>query len=301
MPNKTLVTSNTELPAPKRPRKRAISSLESHTTETNVPKRTRRPSDTTAKRSDRPLDVLAEHIVAWQDGETDQPVSDHESDSGMDWKKPDVISDNVSIARGDRRLYEQARTQREARDYYNLDTRLASLVGKCPICYTRHTAGREVGVYHTIEDCKDESRALVVTGIARLRDVKFEKALCCESCSVPREMCQESRYLSSQFGRGCPYKGIVHEAVVAIMIVGPDAVVQKMYSWMRDEGVWTENAPSGGEQGQRVSDMMMEWFSKKASWRNYTASVLVQVFNQLNGWLEAFKQGKELEDWLRAD
>jgi hypothetical protein len=47
--------------------------------------------------------------------------------------------------------------------------------------------------------------------------------------------------------------------------------------------------------------MMLEWFSQRASWRYYTASILVQVFNQLDRWVEAFGKGIELEDWFRVD
>ena len=83
-----------------------------------------------------------------------------------------------------------------------------------------------------------------------------------------------------------------------MMVVGPDAVVDKMYAWMRSEGIWTENTALSEEEVQQVTQMMLEWFSRRASWRHYTASVLVQVFNQLDRWVEAFEKGVELEDWI---
>jgi hypothetical protein len=94
---------------------------------------------------------------------------------------------------------------------------------------------------------------------------------------------------------------IVREAVAAMMVVGPDIVVQKMYAWMRSEGIWTGNTALKEEEVQQVTQMMLEWFSRKSSWPHFTASVLVQVFNKLDRWLEAFEKGVELEDWFRID
>jgi hypothetical protein len=82
------------------------------------------------------------------------------------------------------------------------------------------------------------------------------------------------------------------------MVVGPDIVVKKMYAWMRSEGIWSANAVLGEEDVDQVTQLMLEWFSRKASWRHFTASVLVQVFNQLDRWVEAFGKGVELEDWV---
>jgi hypothetical protein len=85
------------------------------------------------------------------------------------------------------------------------------------------------------------------------------------------------------------------------MVVGPNAVVDKMYAWMRSEGIWTENTALSEEEAKQVTRMMLEWFSRKASWRHYTASVLVQVFNQLDRWVETFGKGVELEGRSRLD
>jgi hypothetical protein len=52
---------------------------------------------------------------------------------------------------------------------------------------------------------------------------------------------------------------------------------------------------------QQVTLMMLERFSRRASWRYFTASILVQVFNQLDRRVEAFRKGIELEDWFRVD
>ena len=52
------------------------------------------------------------------------------------------------------------------------------------------------------------------------------------------------------------------------------------------------------EEAQQVTQIMRKWVSRRASWRHYTASVLVQVFNQLDRWIEAFGKGLALEDWI---
>ena len=105
-------------------------------------------------------------------------------------------------------------------------------------------------------------------------------------------------YSGLQGREKCFYDGIVREAVAAMMVVGPDAVVDKMYAWMRNEEIWTENTALNEEEAQQMTHMKLEWFSRRASWRHYTASVLVQVFNQLDRWIEAFGKGLALEDWI---
>jgi hypothetical protein len=70
---------------------------------------------------------------------------------------------------------------------------------------------------------------------------------------------------------------------------------------MQSEGVWIGNTTLGEEDVQQVTMMMLEWFSQKASWRYITASFLVQVFTQLDQWVEAFGKGEELEDWVSSN
>ena len=73
-----------------------------------------------------------------------------------------------------------------------------------------------------------------------------------------------------------------------------------MYAWMRSEGVWSENVALSKEELQQVTQMMLEWFSRRASWCHFDASVLVQVFNQLDRWVEAFGKGMDLEEYVRT-
>ncbi|PVH75564.1 hypothetical protein DL98DRAFT_536476 [Cadophora sp. DSE1049] len=178
--------------------------------------------------------------------------------------------------------------------------RLLSWVGKCPICYSRKRAGYDVDTHHKLELCKDEKREVVATEIEKLQGIEFAEGVCCKLCAVPQETCEDSMYFSQEEEK-CLYDGVVREAVAAMMVVGPDAVVDKMYAWMRSEGIWAENTALSEEEAQQVTRMMLEWFSRKASWRHYTASVLVQVFNQLDRWVGAFGKGVELEDWFRLD
>jgi hypothetical protein len=110
-------------------------------------------------------------------------------------------------------------------------------VGKCAIYYTRKSIGRDVNIYYIIENCKDEKRDLVVTETARLRNVKFERGLCCKLCFVLQEMCYESRYLTKKGKQKCLHDGIVCKAVVAIIVVRLDVVVKKIYTWICSEGV----------------------------------------------------------------
>jgi hypothetical protein len=69
---------------------------------------------------------------------------------------------------------------------------------------------------------------------------------------------------------------------------------------MRSEGVSTQNERLGKDEIEQVTGIMLEWFSWRCSWRHFAASVLVQVFNQLSQWVEAFGKGEELEDWPRV-
>ena len=195
-----------------------------------------------------------------------------------------------------KRQTDMARNQREGRDWSDIDNRLLSWLGKCPICYIRRRLGHDVNVYHTLEACRDEQREVITLEIAQLQEIKFTVGECCQTCAVPQETCSDSVYSSIQGAKKCLYNGIVREAVAAILVIGPDIVVEKMYIWMRSEGIWSTSAVLSTKDVKQVTQMMLEWFSREASWRHYSASVLVQVFGQLDRWVKAFKKGLELED-----
>lgn len=174
------------------------------------------------------VDLWIDRIRAPKD-DCDVPNTSWITSSGDNTRTNKIADQLAAEAREDKRMYEQARNKREARDYYDLETRLISMVGKCTICYTRKRTEQEVDIYYTIENCKDEKRDQVVTEIVRLRNVKFERGLCCKSCVVPLELCNESRYPTKNGKEKCLYDGIVYEAVAAMMVVGPVIVLEKMY------------------------------------------------------------------------
>jgi hypothetical protein len=217
--------------------------------------------------------------------------------------KADEAADEAAYASRERKRKNQiSLIKREGRDEHDLEDRLGSWIEKCPVCYTRKGEDHEADVYHGLETCKDARRDLVAMEIAKLQEIKFVTGVCCSSCAVPRETCNDASWLYREDNEeACLYRGIVREAVAAMMVVGPDIVVQKMYAWMRSEGIWTGTTSLKEEEVQQVTQMMLEWFSRKSSYPHFTASVLVQVFNQLDRWLEAFKKGVELEDWFRID
>jgi hypothetical protein len=95
--------------------------------------------------------------------------------------------------------------------------------------------------------------------------------------------------------KACFYDGIVREAVAAKIVIGPDAVVDKLYAWMRNNGMWTQDMMLNEEDAPQMIHRKLEWFSQRAYWRHHTGSVLIQVFNQLDRWTEAFGKGLELE------
>jgi hypothetical protein len=169
---------------------------------------------------------------------------------------------------------------------------------ECPICHVRKMAGHDVNAAHKLQACMDENREIVSVEIAKLQEIKFAAGVSCQLCAVPQETCHDSMYFTRQGKERCLYSEIVREAVAAIMVVGPDAVVEKMYAWMRSEGVWSENEVLSKDELQEVTQMMLKWFSRRASWRDFDASVLVQVFNQLDRWVEAFGKGVDLEEYV---
>jgi len=65
-------------------------------------------------------------------------------------------------------------------------------------------------------------------------------------------MLQEMYYniviFKGQGKKECFYGGIVRKTVAAIMVVGPDIVVEKMFAWIRSKRVWTENAALSEEE-----------------------------------------------------
>jgi hypothetical protein len=129
---------------------------------------------------------------------------------------------------------------------------------KCPIYHLGKRVGHDVDPYYKLETCKDEKREVVAAEIVKLQAIKFTIGVCCPLCAVPQETCHDSMYFSGQGKEKCSYGGIVREAVAAMMVIGPDIVVEKMYTWMRSEGICTENAALSEDEVQQVTQMMLE-------------------------------------------
>ncbi|KAH7369685.1 hypothetical protein BKA65DRAFT_470943 [Rhexocercosporidium sp. MPI-PUGE-AT-0058] len=161
-----------------------------------------------------------------------------------------------------------------------------------------YSRGHDVNAYHTLEACQDEQREVITLEITQLQEIKFTVGECCQTCAVPQETRSDSVYSSIQGAKECLYDGVVREAVAAIMVIGPDIVVEKMRMRMRSERIWSTSAVLSTKGVKQVTQMILEWFSREASWRHYSASVLVQVYGQLDRWVEAFEKGLELEDWI---
>ncbi|KAH8800210.1 hypothetical protein F5884DRAFT_757826 [Xylogone sp. PMI_703] len=85
----------------KRPKKRRrlqwfVDETDSADEQSNPPKRRKHLPETLPTRPDRPLDAISRQIEAWREGKIDQPISDHESESDIDWSEPDMEPENVS-------------------------------------------------------------------------------------------------------------------------------------------------------------------------------------------------------------
>jgi hypothetical protein len=98
--------------------------------------------------------------------------------------------------------------------------------------------------------CKDKKCEVVATEIEELQGIKFAEGLYCKLCTVLQEMCEDSIYFSQEDKEKCLYGRIICEAVAAIIVIGSDTVVDKIYVWMRSEGIWTENMALSEEEAQ---------------------------------------------------
>ncbi|KFZ20592.1 hypothetical protein V502_03128 [Pseudogymnoascus sp. VKM F-4520 (FW-2644)] len=189
----------------------------------------------------------------------------------------------------------EADSQREGHEVWNLETRLDSWVGKCPLCYTRRCQGLDVDVRHTLENCPDESRTKVITEIEALKTIRFEPYASCTFCTVAQKVCTrwaETREGSNRFrkveGGVCQYNGIVRAAVAAMSIAAPVEVAREgLYGQMKALGIWGRGEGEWSEEDHtEVRRVMLIWFGKKIIWGGMEASVLLRVFYWLTVGLE---------------
>jgi RecQ family ATP-dependent DNA helicase len=195
--------------------------------------------------------------------------------------------------------------QDEGQEVWDLEKRLDSWVGKCPLCHVRQCGGRDVDVRHPLDRCPDALRTAVVTDISRFEQVWFEKFASCTDCGVAQKICtrwQETYEGSRRFklvpGRGCQYKAIIQPAIAAMMSAGPIEVVEVgLFQAMREEKIWGRGSKWGewdeAEQAE-VWRVMRIWLGKKIIWGSMEASVFLRVFYRLTVGMEEWKRCLEL-------
>ncbi len=187
------------------------------------------------------------------------------------------------------RLREMARNQQNGRDECDLIGRVGQWHAQCPICHTYKNIGYEVDADHLLEECRHPKQAIVAKEIAVLKGLKLASSTGCPKCALPFYDCDN-----------CIYSGVMHSAIAGMMIVGPTVVFNKMTAWMMIEGISVEAKEkelSLHEKGH-LRVLMLDWFSQRVRWGDSGVSVLVPVFNRLDRWTEAFRNGTELEDWI---
>ena len=131
--------------------------------------------------------------------------------------------------------------------------RLLSWIEQYPIYYIGQRAGYNINLYHKLETWEDKKREVVAAEVEKLQAIKFAASVCCKLCAVLQEMCEESIDFDRQSKGKCLYEGIVYEAVVAIIVVSRNAIVNKIYAWMWSEGTWTENTALSEEEAKQVT------------------------------------------------
>jgi len=141
-------------------------------------------------------------------------------------------------------------------------------------------------VQHTLDQCGNALQKEVVQEIRGLERIRFEPYASCYACGVPQKICMqwgEQANGQGRFGRAsggrCQYQGVVRTSIAAMMIAGPDEVVdEQVYSWMKAKGI---------EQGKQ---MMIKWFGQRVIWGEVEGSILIQVFYKLAVGLEQWRR-----------
>ena len=177
-------------------------------------------------------------------------------------------------------------SQQKEQVVWDLENQLDKWVNKCALCYVQQQMGQQVDVQHTLEQCGNALQKEVVQEIRGLERIRFEPYASCYACGVPQKICMQWGERGSgqgRFGRAsggrCQYQGVVRTSIAAIMIAGPDKVVdEQVYSWMKAKGI---------EQGKQ---MMIKWFGQRVIWGEVEGSILIQVFYKLAVGLEQWRR-----------
>jgi len=148
---------------------------------------------------------------------------------------------------------------------------------------------REIDASHSLEECTDPSRAIVSEESRVLMELKLASGTGCRKCALTSNDCYN-----------CVYQGVIHGAIAAIMIIGPEPVIDKMTSWMKMEGIQIEakGEALSSQEIEHLRQLTLDWFARRVSWGDEGVSGLVPAFNRLDRWTEAFGRGVKLPDWL---
>lgn len=149
--------------------------------------------------------------------------------------------------------------------------------------------GHEVNATHLLEECRHPKQAIVAKEVSVLNGLKLARGTGCPKCALPLYDCYN-----------CEYSGVIHGAITGMMILGPRVVFSKMTAWMTTEGI-SAKAKEKELSSQEKDDLrvlMLDWISQQVPWGDSGVSVLVPVFNLLDWWTEAFRNGVKLEDWV---
>ena len=177
-------------------------------------------------------------------------------------------------------------SQQKEQVVWDLENQLDKWVNKCALCYVQQQMGQQVDVQHTLDQCGNALQKEVVQEIRGLERIRFEPYASCYACGVPQKICMqwgERANGQGRFGRAsggrCQYQGVVRTSIAAMMIAGPDEVVdEQVYSWMKAKGI------------EQVKQMMIKWFGQRVIWGEVEGSILIQVFYKLVVGLEQWRR-----------
>jgi hypothetical protein len=186
-----------------------------------------------------------------------------------------------------------AENQQDAQEVWQLAEWLDRWVGKCAICYIKREIGEDVDTQHALRECGFEEERTIVEDEIQGLTIRFQKFSGCVRCMVPQDICNRwelvgegRKRFQEKKGEECQYKGIVKAAVAGLFIIAPEAVIEKMYEWMRSEGVWVGREEKIREEDvKEVKAKMIIWFGKKIRLGGVELNVCMQAFGRMNRWL----------------
>jgi hypothetical protein len=166
------------------------------------------------------------------------------------------------------------RSKQQERKVCDLENRLNTWVGKCPLCYIRQHQGNVIDARHPLKECSDKLRDLVIEEVEVLQRVRLDRSGGCNRCGMPRKMWlrwKDLRAGSPCFDdiedSQCRFQGIVRSVVAAILTAGPLEIVEEaIYSRLKAQGIWGEGEKLELGEVQEVQQGMLRWFGEEIEW-----------------------------------